>query len=80
MKELSKERKKIDKIDNKIVKLLEKRFEIVNRLKQLKKKNRIKMEDKQREEEIKSRYKLSKLPQDFVNKFFNLLFKEAKKN
>lgn len=80
MKELSKKRKKIDKIDNKIVKLLEKRFEIVNKLKQLKKKNGIKMEDKQREEEIKSRYKNSKLPFGFEDKFFELLFREAKKD
>jgi chorismate mutase len=79
MKELRQERKKIDKIDNKIVKLLEKRFGIVNRLKKLKKKNSINMEDKRREKEIKLRYKNSKLPKCFVDNFFNLLFKEAKK-
>lgn len=72
-------RKKIDKIDSKLVKLLEKRFRVVSQVKSWKKKNKVNIEDKTRERQIKEKYAKSKLPKGFVSRFFDLLFREAKR-
>jgi len=72
-------RKNIDKIDKQLISLLEKRFKIVWKMKALKKKQKIKMEDKNREKEIKLKYRKSKLPAGFSDKFFDSLFREAKR-
>jgi len=74
-----KQRKKINKIDEKLIKLLEKRFKLVGDIKVWKKRNKIQMEDKKREEFIVNKFERRRLPKKFVNNFFNLLFKEAKK-
>ena len=76
---ISNRRKKIDEIDSELVKLLDKRFKIVNGVKKWKKENKLKMEDKTREKEIKSHYMGSNISKTFINKFFYLLFREAKK-
>jgi len=73
-------RREIDKIDSKLIKLLEKRFKIVSQMKFWKNKKRIKIEDKSRERQIKNNYMKSNLPKSFVNGFFDLLFKEVKKS
>ncbi|MFA6974212.1 MAG: chorismate mutase [Parcubacteria group bacterium] len=76
---LDKKRKEIDRIDNKIVELLEKRFDKVKKIIDNKRKNGVLVENLQREKEIKLKHKDAKLPKGFSDSFFDLLFKEAKK-
>jgi chorismate mutase / prephenate dehydrogenase len=78
-KQINNHRKNIDRIDKQLIGLLEKRFKIVWKMKALKKKQKIKMEDKNREKEIKLKYRKSKLPKGFSDKFFDSLFREAKR-
>ena len=52
MKSIKKYRKKIDKIDSKLIKLLEKRLFIVNKIKEIKKRNKLQLQDIKREREI----------------------------
>jgi len=72
-------RRQIDKVDRKIVSLLEKRFKIVFGLREYKRKHNMPIEDLDRESEIKEKFKYSKLPKGVLVKFFKLLFMEAKK-
>lgn len=58
MESLIKLRKKIDELDDEIMKLLEKRFEISKQVKVIKKINHIEVEDKHREKEIIEKTKL----------------------
>ena len=73
-------RKNIDKIDSKIMKLLEKRFESARKIGEYKKKTGIKLVDKKRENEIlQDRIKNSRLSKDFTKKLFSVIIKESKK-
>ncbi len=63
-------RKKIDKIDDKIIILLEKRLLLAKELKKIKKK----IKDKKREDEI-----LSKIKSIFIKDIYKTIFKNSKK-
>ncbi len=69
----------IDKIDDKLVELLIKRFELTSQVNNIKRANSIDIEDKNREEAIISRYINTNLPEGYIDKFFNNLFDEEKK-
>lgn len=72
-------RKQIDNIDSKIIKLIEKRFEISREIGKLKRENGFEIEDKKREKEIiENRISNSKLSKEFTMNLFNLIFKESK--
>jgi len=78
--ELKTFRRKIDKIDNRIVVLLEERFGVSRRIKKYKSKNHLPIEDKKREKEILvSKIKNSSLSDNFTRKLFNLIFDESKR-
>jgi len=78
--ELKTFRRRIDKIDNKIVALLEKRFGISRKIRGYKLKNNLLIDDKKREKEIlASKTKNSLLSDNFTRKFFNLIFDESKR-
>ena len=78
--ELKTFRGKIDKIDNKILALLEKRFGFSGKIKKYKSKNNLPIEDKKREKEIlASKIKKSSLSDNFTRKLFNLIFDESKR-
>jgi|APSaa5957512622_1039677.scaffolds.fasta_scaffold50544_2 chorismate mutase len=79
MEELSALRCEIDLVDRKIMELFEERFKIVERIKEIKKKKKIPIEDLKREEEIKKRFKEKLLPKGYVEKVMDLNFSEAKK-
>ena len=76
-------RSKIDKIDDKVLFLLYKRFLIIKRIGQLKKKNGMKIKDKEREREIlknlRDHAKKFGLNEKFVNSVFDKIIKEARK-
>ena len=73
-------RKEVDKIDNKIINLLEKRFEIVRKIRKHKLKNYLSIKDKKREKEIiNSKIRNSALSKNFIKKLFNLVLTESKK-
>jgi prephenate dehydrogenase len=73
-------RKQIDKFDSKIMVLLSKRFEAVEKIGMIKKKQDIDIVNHQRESEIvKKQCKKSKLKKDFIEKFYKLVFEESYK-
>lgn len=73
-------RKKIDKIDKKLFKLLEKRFNVSKEIGIYKKQKNLPIENKNREQSIvKSKINQTKLSKNFVKDFFQLIFKESKK-
>lgn len=72
-------RKKIDCIDNKIIKLLDKRLKIALYIAQEKKKNNISIYNKDREDDIIKR--LSELQKDYLkNSAIGKIYKEILKN
>jgi len=75
---LDKKRNEIDQVDEKLIELLEKRFEIIKEVKDYKKEKGFAVENKKREEEVLQRYKNSDLSKSFVGDFLNILFKEIK--
>ena len=78
--ELKTFRRKIDKIDNKIIILLEKRFEVSRKIRRHKLKNNLSIEDKKREKEIfVPKTKNSSFSDNFIKKLFNLIFDESKR-
>ena len=76
---LQKYRNKIDKIDKRIIQLLEKRFDFVKNIKKYKEGKNIPIEDKEREKKIiDSRAKNSRLSKNFIKQFFELVFNYSK--
>lgn len=79
---LNKYRKKIDKIDKKLVKLFEKRMDIAKCVGEYKKKNNIQILDSNREKEVlESRVKLIQNPEykEYSTEFFESLMDVSKK-
>lgn len=73
-------RKKIDKIDNKMMKLLEKRLESSMEIGKYKKKYGMKIIDKKREKEVlDNRVKKSKLSKDFTKRLFSVIIHESRR-
>ncbi len=73
MKEIIKLRKKVDKIDLKLLKTLSKRNSLASKIKKIKKENKIKLEDKTREKIILKNLKSKKL---ISNKTLENIYKE----
>jgi len=79
---LNKYRKKIDKIDKKLIKLFEKRMDVVKSLGEYKKENNLEIIDIEREKEIlKNRVMLTKKAEykEYTLEFFESLMKVSKK-
>ncbi len=78
--EISDWRNDINELDNQLLKILEKRFRLCREIGKSKLKNGFSIEDKQREKEIiQLKYEENNLPKDFIEDFFNLIFKESKR-
>lgn len=78
MEDLETLRKEIDKINIELTKLLEKRFDLTNKVGEYKSENNISVENKNREKEI-----LQSLPKgiysQYINNIFETIFSQAKK-
>lgn len=76
-------REEIDKIDDQLVFLLAKRAEVVLKIKEFKKKKKIRIVDKKREKEVlqraKKRAKTLGLPQVLVEKLLKLIIQQSRK-
>jgi chorismate mutase len=76
--QLNEIRKKIDILDNQILELIEDRFELVEKVAQIKKKKNLPIRDLAREEEIlDSKIQKTDLPEKFVKNFYRLLIDTA---
>jgi|APSaa5957512535_1039671.scaffolds.fasta_scaffold509690_1 chorismate mutase len=73
-------REELNEIDQKLGKLLVRRFEICKKIGENKKENNLPIEDLEREKEIINE-KINQLdiPEDFVEELFLLIFKHSKK-
>jgi len=82
MNYLEKSRKKIDKIDAELVKILAKRFKITKQIRKYKKINKLPLIDRKRENSIlETKIKLAKilkLDPDLIKNIFMLIFEKAK--
>ena len=79
-KEIIRLRNKINRIDKRMLRTLEKRMSHVLKIKKIKQKNNFKVEDKKREKEvIEERQKLTSLNKVFVKDICNLIFVESKR-
>jgi chorismate mutase len=73
-------RKEIDVIDNEIMKLLVKRFELTKKIRRYKKENNLPVMDKVREEHIvQEKTGSSGLPRKFVKDFYKVIFEESRR-
>lgn len=73
-------RKMIDKIDNKIFSLLEKRLKCVEQIGKIKKENGMNVVDPKREKEIiKKHQESTSLSKSFIDKYYKLIFSESYK-
>lgn len=73
-RELIELREEIDVIDNQILELIEDRFELVEKVAQIKKKKGLPLRDLAREKEvIQSKIQKTDLPSDFVEKLYRLI-------
>ncbi len=78
--EINELRKEIDDVDNQILKLLEKRFQVCGEIGKYKKEQGLQIEDLEREKQIIEEKKgKTHLSGEFVEQFFQLIFKESKK-
>lgn len=81
---IKKLRKKIDKVDKKLLEILAERFKLTGQLGIYKKKHHLPIEDKKREKEIFKKRKIlaKKLNLDslLIEKIFKLIIKNVKKN
>lgn len=82
MKYLNSLRKKINKIDNNLLKLISKRFEICKKIGKFKNKNNIKIYDKKREKlifkNLKEKSKKYKLNEKCIEKVFKIIIKNSR--
>ena len=73
-------RKKIDRLDLELIKVIDKRQKIANEIVKIKIKNVIPIEDLKREKEIINQLsKKSKLSNEFIEDIFQVIFKKSKK-
>lgn len=77
MNDLNNLRKKIDEIDENIISLLKKRFDIVGEIKKIKNENNISVIDGQRQKQLldlrKSFAKKINISEEFIKKLFSLI-------
>ena len=77
-KELLELRKKIDKIDDEVFSLLEKRYKVVKEVGDYKKKKNLPVIASDREKEIiEKRIEKSSLGSDFIKKYYRLIINNA---
>tara|TARA_Y100000310_G_scaffold225672_1_gene227714 strand:+ start:12525 stop:12773 length:249 start_codon:yes stop_codon:yes gene_type:complete len=73
-------RKKIDKLDKKIISTLEKRFKIVDKIRALKKKEEISIITPQREKEVKKKLKTqNKINPKIIDNIYKEIFAYSKR-
>jgi chorismate mutase len=73
-------RREIDSVDNEIMKLLVKRFEITKKIRIYKKANNLPVMDKQREEHVlREKTGSSGLPRQFIQDFYKIIFEESRR-
>jgi len=78
--EISELRKRVEKIDSKIIRLFEKRVELSKEIGLIKRDNGFKIEDLSRENKIiEEKKKNSSLNRKFTKDLFRLIFKESKR-
>lgn len=77
MKQLETERRKIDEIDQEIIELIIKRFEITNNIGKIKSNNKLVVTDKKREQEIITRLKdkYQKVDPKIIEEIYKNIFK-----
>ncbi|MEA3265347.1 MAG: chorismate mutase [Candidatus Fermentibacteria bacterium] len=78
MNHIEESRKEIDKIDSEIIRQLNMRIELVLRIKDYKKQDKLPVEDIAREEDIISNLEYDKLDEDFVRDIFKTIFSYSK--
>jgi chorismate mutase len=79
MKEIIKLRKKVDKIDLKLLKILSKRNNLTSKIKKRKKENKIKLEDKTREKTILKNLNSKQLiSKKTLENIYKEIFKQSK--
>ena len=78
MNELEPLRKEIDQIDAEITRLLDQRFEVVLRIREIKAKNDLPVEDLAREREIISNLHRGRLEENFIREIYHLIFQYSK--
>lgn len=78
MSQIDELRKEIDSIDGEIVGQLNKRIEVVLRIKECKKGSRLPVEDVVREENIISNLKFGELDEEFVREIYGVIFSYSK--
>ncbi len=80
--DLEEQRKEIDIIDNKIIKLLKKRFSLLEDIVKYKKENNLSIYQSNREEEVlnvrKNLAKVEGLSEDFIETIFIKIMEESK--
>ena len=75
-----KQRKKIEEIDEKIIKLLEERFSLVQQIGIIKKENKLKIVDPEREKKLIEKIsKSSILSSTFIKNLYKLIFDQSYK-
>lgn len=75
-----KEREQIDKIDKEIIDLLEERMEVSKEIGRIKEENDLEVVDPKREKEIiRSRQRWTRLDNRFIEKLYELIFEESRK-
>jgi chorismate mutase len=79
LKKLKQKRTQIDKLDHKILQLIEKRFSIAESIALIKAENQLKSHDPQREQEILN-HLFTKKPSDKAQKYFIPIFKTILKH
>lgn len=77
MNNLDKHRKEIDKIDDSIIELLERRFNLVVEIGQYKKENNLPVFDAKRESAIQQKFTTKKY-QDSLSNIYDTILKESK--
>ncbi len=71
-------RKEIDLIDAEIVKQLNKRIQVVLKIRDLKITNGLPVEDLDREEKVISKMDLDQLDEEFIRKLYEVIFRYCK--
>jgi chorismate mutase/prephenate dehydratase len=77
-KQILEVRKKIDIVDRDLLSKLEERFKLANQISKIKIEKNLPLRDKERESEvIRSKSKLTNLPEYFVARLFRLIIEES---
>ncbi len=84
MENLEKYRKEIDRIDEEIIKLLDKRLKVSLKIGDYKRKRKLKIYDKKREIEVFDKLERlavqHKLDETFINKVFNVIVRNSRRS